>query len=98
MWAIGCIMGEMIDGQPMFPGENEMDQLYLIQNTLGPLPMDLYSVFEANERFAGLKFPNFNNNPVENKYLGKISRKALSFLKSLLKLDPSLRLNSANAL
>jgi len=31
MWAIGCIMGELIDGQPLFPGESEIDQLYLIQ-------------------------------------------------------------------
>jgi cyclin-dependent kinase-like len=30
MWAIGCIMGELSDGQPLFPGDSEMDQLYLI--------------------------------------------------------------------
>lgn len=22
IWAVGCIMGELIDGNPMFPGEN----------------------------------------------------------------------------
>jgi serine/threonine protein kinase len=36
MWAIGCIMGELIDGQPLFPGESEIDQLYVIQKV--PLP------------------------------------------------------------
>eukprot|EP00360_Condylostoma_magnum_P000603 CAMPEP_0168315676 /NCGR_PEP_ID=MMETSP0210-20121227/12259_1 /TAXON_ID=40633 /ORGANISM="Condylostoma magnum, Strain COL2" /LENGTH=152 /DNA_ID=CAMNT_0008290631 /DNA_START=111 /DNA_END=569 /DNA_ORIENTATION=+ len=25
MWGIGCIMGELIDGQPLFPGESEID-------------------------------------------------------------------------
>lgn len=25
IWAVGCIMGELIDGQPLFPGENEID-------------------------------------------------------------------------
>jgi len=25
MWAIGCIMGEISDGNPLFPGESEMD-------------------------------------------------------------------------
>jgi cyclin-dependent kinase-like len=29
MWAIGCIMGELIDGQPLFPGESEIDQVAL---------------------------------------------------------------------
>ena len=37
MWAVGCILGELIDGNPMFPGENELDQLFLIQKCLGPL-------------------------------------------------------------
>ena len=31
MWAVGCIMGELSDGQPLFPGESEIDQLYVIQ-------------------------------------------------------------------
>ena len=30
LWAIGCIMGELTDGQPLFPGDNEIDQLYMI--------------------------------------------------------------------
>lgn len=29
IWAMGCIMGELIDGQPLFPGESEIDQLYV---------------------------------------------------------------------
>jgi len=37
IWAIGCIMGELTDGQPLFPGDNEIDQLYLIQKVMGPL-------------------------------------------------------------
>jgi len=30
VWAAGCIMGEIIDGNPIFPGESEMDQLFVI--------------------------------------------------------------------
>lgn len=37
IWAIACIMGELIDGQPLFPGDDEIDQLYLIQKLIGPL-------------------------------------------------------------
>lgn len=22
LWSVGCILGELIDGMPMFPGEN----------------------------------------------------------------------------
>ena len=31
VWAIGCILGELTDGQPLFPGESEIDQLFVIQ-------------------------------------------------------------------
>ena len=34
MWAIGCIMGELTDGQPLFPGESEFDQLEVIQKVI----------------------------------------------------------------
>ena len=37
IWAIGCILGELTDGQPLFPGESEIDQLYVIQKIQGPL-------------------------------------------------------------
>ena len=38
MWAVGCIMGELIDGQPLFPGDSDIDQLFVIQKLLGKLP------------------------------------------------------------
>jgi len=57
MWAVGCIMCELIDGNPLFPGENELDQLFLIQKTFGSLPQDLNERFIKNQRFLGMKFP-----------------------------------------
>lgn len=41
MWAIACILGELIDGQPIFPGDDEVEQLFLIQRLLGPFPQPL---------------------------------------------------------
>jgi cyclin-dependent kinase-like len=41
IWAIGCMMGELCDGEPLFPGESEIDQLYHIQKVMGPLPSQL---------------------------------------------------------
>jgi cyclin-dependent kinase-like len=45
MWAIGCIMGELIDGQPLFPGESEIDQLYVIQKVLLLSPINFNAAF-----------------------------------------------------
>jgi len=55
IWSIGCILGELSDGQPLFPGESEIDQLYTIQKVLGPLPAYQLDIFYNNPRFNGLK-------------------------------------------
>ena len=57
IWAIGCIMGELIDGQPLFPGESEIDQLYIIQKVMGPLTPQQMNMFLRNPRFLGFAFP-----------------------------------------
>ena len=36
MWAVGCVLGELILGSPVFMGKNEQDQLNIITETLGP--------------------------------------------------------------
>jgi len=51
VWAVGCIMGELMDGQPLFPGDSEVDQLFVIQKVLGPLPDFLQEEFNRNARY-----------------------------------------------
>jgi len=56
-------------------------------------------MFVKNPRFIGIKFPDIGKpETLERRYLGKITKKALSFMKALLKLDPNERLNSSDAL
>jgi cyclin-dependent kinase-like len=37
IWAAGCIMAEITDGDALFPGESEIDQLFCIQKIMGKL-------------------------------------------------------------
>ena len=48
-WAVGCIMGELADGNPMFPGENETDQINCIINVLGNLPEEIVNMYYRNQ-------------------------------------------------
>jgi cyclin-dependent kinase-like len=99
IWAIGCIMGELTDGQALFPGESEIDQLFLIQKVLGPLTSEQQESFQKNPRFVGLKFPEIPRpETLERHYAGKLPREATNFMKSLLKLDPGQRLTASEAL
>ncbi|XP_046305050.1 mitogen-activated protein kinase 15 isoform X6 [Marmota monax] len=36
MWSLGCILGEMLRGQPLFPGTSTVHQLELILETIPP--------------------------------------------------------------
>ena len=54
----------------------------------------MYILLRKNPRFLGMKFPEINKpETLERRYLGKIQKKALNFMKSLLKMDPKERLN-----
>jgi cyclin-dependent kinase-like len=92
-WAIGCIMGELADGDPLFPGDNELDQLDVIQKVLGKLPDYQQELFYNNPNYKGRKLPDVNKpETIERRYLGKLTKQAISFLKGLLNPDPKLRL------
>ena len=48
--------------------------------------------------FLGMKFPEIQNlDPIDKKYFGKIEQIGLSFIKSLLKMNPSERLTANEA-
>uniref|UniRef100_A0A8C5BT37 Cyclin-dependent kinase-like 5 n=1 Tax=Gadus morhua TaxID=8049 RepID=A0A8C5BT37_GADMO len=92
MWSVGCILGELSDGQPLFPGESEIDQLFTIQKVLGPLPPEHMKLFYSNPRFHGLRFPAVNHpQTLERRYLGLISGALLDLMKNLLLLSPTER-------
>jgi cyclin-dependent kinase-like len=99
IWAIACILGEITDGQPLFPGESEIDQLYIIQKILGPLTSEHLEMFISNSRFAGLKFPDMSKpETLQKKYVGKMTKKTISFMNEMLAMDPKDRPSAQNCL
>ena len=93
-WAIGCIMGELADGNPLFPGENEIDQIHCIQKVLGNLTDEQVDKFYSNPIFQGKNLLNITKpETLERKYLGKMNKQAINFMKGLLEIDPKKRLN-----
>ena len=41
MWSFGCILAELYSGYPLFPGENETEQLACMMEVLGTPPSSL---------------------------------------------------------
>lgn len=86
-------MQELIDGQPLFPGESDVDQLYIIQRMLGPLTRQQNTQFLKNPRFSGFKFGEQLGtlpNQLESRYRpmlddGSLSLEGLDFMKRCLR-------------
>ena len=96
-WAIGCIMGELVDGNPLFPGENEIDQIYCIQKVLGNLTEEQMDMFYNNPLFNGKNLLNVTKpETLQRRYMGKLNKVDISFMKGLLELEPKKRLNGKN--
>ena len=95
VWSIGCIIGELSDGQPIFPGENEIDQLMVIQKLLGQLPPDQMKKFRLNPTFRGMKFPREirlrKKDGLREKYDKIILPELIALMEGILKLDPDCR-------
>jgi len=94
-WAIGCTMGELADGNPIFPGDSDIDQINCITKVLGNLPENLVNMFYKSSSFKGKELTKVTKpETLEKKYLGKLDQIAIDFMKGLLHMDPSKRLNS----
>ena len=44
VWACGCLMIEMLTGEPLFPGDSDIDQLYHIIKCFGKVASMIYKL------------------------------------------------------
>lgn len=54
MWSLGCIMAELYTGFPIFPGENEQEQLSCIMEVLGVPDKDFINRSSRRRLFFGM--------------------------------------------
>jgi serine/threonine protein kinase len=54
MWSFGCILAELLTGSPIFPGENEQDQLSYIMEVLGAPSSDIIAQGKRSHLFFSI--------------------------------------------
>ncbi|CAL1530449.1 unnamed protein product [Lymnaea stagnalis] len=91
IWAIGCLLYEIITGEPLFPGDSDIDQLYHIIRCFGNLPQRHKEVFHRNPLFVGMRLPEVRDIIPLEKKITKVSPDSLNFMKQCLQLDPEKR-------
>lgn len=88
----------MLTSKPLYPGESDLDQLFLIINTLGDLTDYLKMCFAHNQFYSNAKMPKIKNlSPLKNK-LRKYSPDLCKFIMNTLTIDPNKRPTSSELL
>eukprot|EP01012_Entosiphon_sulcatum_P003602 TRINITY_DN1119_c0_g1_i1.p1 TRINITY_DN1119_c0_g1~~TRINITY_DN1119_c0_g1_i1.p1 ORF type:complete len:386 (+),score=80.93 TRINITY_DN1119_c0_g1_i1:107-1264(+) len=99
MWAVGCILGELMAGKPMFPGTSTMNQLERVVAVTGkPTPEDVKS---TNSPFADTMLENLGDKiPVKtlDDCFPRAPPEAVDLIRKLLVFNPSKRITAAEAL
>ncbi|CAH0563907.1 unnamed protein product [Brassicogethes aeneus] len=97
IWAIGCLFAEMITGDPIYPGDSDIDQLYLIVKMLGKPCLRHQQLMLKNAQLKGMiKSPTGENNLY--KTFPSWSLQAIDFLSGCIKMDPNHRMTSEEIL
>ena len=65
LWGIGCVMFEITSLFPLFPGNDETDQIQKIHNVLGTPPQDILDRFSKMTKSINLKFGHKQGTGIE---------------------------------
>ena len=57
LWGVGCVLFEVIALFPLFPGNDEMDQVLKIHNIVGSPPKELLDKFQKYATHMEFNFP-----------------------------------------
>eukprot|EP00731_Ephydatia_muelleri_P029666 Em0021g189a len=89
VWAVGCLFSEMLTGEPLCPGESDIDQLYLITKCFGSLISRHREIFSRNPLFVGIRLPEPRELESIDKRYPQLAPVTLDIIKWSLRLDPS---------
>ncbi|XP_027472002.1 mitogen-activated protein kinase 15 isoform X6 [Zalophus californianus] len=99
MWSLGCILGEMLRGRPLFPGTSTLHQLELILETIPPPSKE--DLLALGSSYSASILPCLGSRPrqtLDTLLPPDTPPEALDLLRGLLVFSPEKRLSAAQAL
>jgi len=96
IWSTGCVMAELMLGQPLFPGESGIDQLVEIIKVLGTPTRE--QIKTMNPNYMEHKFPQIKPHPFTKVFRPRTPGDAIALISNLLEYTPTARLTAPEAL
>ena len=91
IWGLGCVFYEMLTLEPLFPGDDEIDQVNKINYILGSPPNDLFEKFVKNSAHRNEFNFEYQKGIGINRYLTHVSHNCVDLIGKMLIYDPDLR-------
>uniref|UniRef100_A0A673GTP4 [tau protein] kinase n=1 Tax=Sinocyclocheilus rhinocerous TaxID=307959 RepID=A0A673GTP4_9TELE len=95
IWSAGCVLAELLLGQPIFPGDSGVDQLVEIIKVLGTPTRE--QIREMNPNYTEFKFPQIKAHPWTKVFKPRTPPEAIALCSRLLEYTPVTRLSPLQA-
>ncbi|KAK4271718.1 hypothetical protein QN277_020367 [Acacia crassicarpa] len=95
IWSAGCVLAELLLGQPLFPGGSAVDQLVEIIKVLGTPTRE--EVRCMNPNYNDFRFPQLKARPWHKIFDKRMPPEAIDLVSRLLQYSPSLRCTALEA-
>ncbi|XP_041372510.1 glycogen synthase kinase-3 beta-like isoform X2 [Gigantopelta aegis] len=95
VWSAGCVLAELLLGQPIFPGDSGVDQLVEIIKVLGTPTRE--QIREMNPNYSEFKFPQIKAHPWTKVFRPRTPAEAIQVVSKLLEYTPSARISPLQA-
>mmetsp|Transcript_27480 Transcript_27480/g.31679 ORF Transcript_27480/g.31679 Transcript_27480/m.31679 type:complete len:393 (-) Transcript_27480:205-1383(-) len=96
LWSLGCVIAELMLGEPLFAGESGIDQLVEIIKVLGTPTKE--QVLKMNPKAEEYKFPNIKTLPWTKVFKRKVDPLAIDLISKILIYPPNERIRPLEAL
>ena len=97
IWGLGCVFFEVLSLFPLFPGNNELDQVHKIHNILGTPPREILDHFKKFATHMEFNFPDKVGTGI-NQLIPHVTKECQEFISKLLAYNPDDRPTARQAL
>ncbi|KAG6505081.1 hypothetical protein ZIOFF_037429 [Zingiber officinale] len=99
IWSAGCVLAELLLGQPLFPGESAVDQLVEVIKVLGTPTRE--EIRCMNPNYTDFRFPQIKAHPwhkARNIFHKRMPPEAIDLTSRLLQYSPNFRCTAVSSL